>query len=486
MKADKYSQFDFDSLELEIQFNQGSILLRSITERNFSGIACCVIIIACCSSGSLNAQSNYQLPDSLPALPNALDAPLDWMDSLKPPFHVMSFLTGPSARKNGATYYLMAMAECSSAMSVCFANKDQDFLQQSGRKQEIIERLYGDFAIATRFKNIAEIQSAMGGMLPAFVRVEAAQEQSVTVFQTDQVNPSPHLDAAVLIAKAFVLKTVVDVKEARTDVAVENVGQMLRLSRDLIPRGGLDAANAALKIEDMVCRQMIPVIFMEKHNTRPNYCDTIMTMLTEHRDQRRKISTNVLASDWMRCQIGVRSMDLEDEQVEQFNDDLKKWFHAVYDGLDRPNSEKYSVLEKAHSEFSNKYQTKGSFTKFHELAQLISVFDTQIDLSIGLCALRKQYMTSREIPSSLKQIFATAPFPKVPLDNMRSNEFKEDPIKAKFFKTYGRIYSVGADGKDDDALTDSDMVIHIEPTGLIEMRYDPYNEYQKLSGSSDE
>jgi hypothetical protein len=418
--------------------------------------------------------------NSLPRFPDGITAAPDWLGELRVPFGVRTFFSAPAVEKNGATHYLIAMREVSTYVDSCF-EADQIFnSSEVERRQRLIESHFDDFDLLARFYEIEAKRELLKKLSGCFDRLQTAQAKSRCVFQTSFDVDQPHLEGALALAKAYLLKTCVDAKDLEWDSAIDNVRRTLQIARDILPRGNTAAALTASKIEDIACRKMLPIILMEKRNTKPSYCDRLITILQEHRNDRNVPGQYAIASEWLRIQSLLNESKARPERIEAARGDLTKWFNQCFIALQEPARTRDQSLKEIHKRLILPHSQLFRSNSIADLAWTETVVDTQTDLVITLCAVRKRYMTSRKIPRSLENLFAELPVKSPPLDRLRADDLKRDQLQANFGGDVGILYSVGIDGIDGEAEQGSDdMTIQIETTGMITFLYDPFREASK-------
>lgn len=419
------------------------------------------------------------LPARLPRFPRAVTEPPEWL-ATPVPFDLRSYLSAPSPERNGANHYLLAMKDMSSSTNVCFDPRDLRSKERVAQREQAIERIYLHFTLYSRFDSMDVKRTLVAELNTAFKRVETAQQLARTVFESDlEANP-PHLRAALVAAKAYLIKTCVDAREKDLERCIENVTRTLRLARDVVPRGGVAAAQTAVLIEDIVSRKMIPIILLEKHETRPSYCDRLIQIILDHREQRPAIGKIAVANEWLQIQMQLKEWDIESRRMEKLQQDSLLWFNQSYIAIGKPPRERNARLKTLYRTLIEPHGARFEIRPLDRLLWSDSVIQTQLDLVIALCAVRRHYMTSLKFPGSLEKVLSGLPVEKAPQDRLRADRLKNVPIQALFGGDFAVIYSVGVDGKDGEAKQGSDdLAIRIETGGMIEFLYDPMEEIAK-------
>ena len=201
------------------------------------------------------------------------------------PFDVAAFFAAPPVDQNAAPLYLDALFEFGTEVAVCFPEGPE----RERRKQATDERM----------KKYREIDQALGNdpkSVPAeaidallaeydegFLKLARAQERPKCVFLSGLGVTAhlPHAQVARRVAWVASLRVRRELEQGNINRALHELGRVLRLSRDLRPRGYFisDLVSAAI---DLAATRQIMLPILTTPGLTVQHCDRLLALLSEH------------------------------------------------------------------------------------------------------------------------------------------------------------------------------------------------------------
>jgi hypothetical protein len=229
------------------------------------------------SGGKTDAGGAY------PRLPGAVTKAPDWIGT-DAPFEVSRFFAPVPRDRNAAPLYLDALFEFESDMAVCFPEgPERDRRRQAAadrmrRYMELDEPLRKDPKAVPAESIDAVIRLYNTG----FRKLTEAQRRDHCVFEAGFGPDAPqcHAQAARQVARIASLRVRRAVERRDFDAAIREVESVLRLVRDLRPRGWMIVQLVAAAMTHVVCVDMIPTI-LAAPGLRVEHCDRLLTMLLD-------------------------------------------------------------------------------------------------------------------------------------------------------------------------------------------------------------
>ena len=230
-----------------------------------------------------------------PSFPDAVTEVPPWNDA-KPPFDLAEFFKAPPDEQNAARLYLDALSEFSSEVSMtCF------WPQREGPPREEAIRLMDVFRQRSdkylRFEEAwekdpksvdhAAVDAWLAEYETGFEKLATAQKRPRCVFQTGRSlhSPFPHTQAAREVARVVTWRTRRDLQRGDFQRPIEGLQTVLRLSRDLRPRGAVVCQMVSIAVDGICCEQMVSAI-LTAPTVQTRHCDRLLALLAEHEAQR--------------------------------------------------------------------------------------------------------------------------------------------------------------------------------------------------------
>jgi RNA polymerase sigma factor (sigma-70 family) len=219
-----------------------------------------------------------------PSLPGAVTQPPDWLVK-NAPFDVAAFLAAPPTEENAAPRYLDAFFEFNSEVAVCFPEGPD----RESRKRAVDERSGRFFALTQTLNQdpksvpATQIDDMLAGYDTGFRKLDWAQQRPRCVFQTGLgvATVLPHMQAARQVGRVAQWKVRRELDRGEIDAALRDLARLLRLSRDLLPRGVPIVAMVHSAIDGFAVKTVVmPVLTTPGLTTE--HCDRLLALLIEH------------------------------------------------------------------------------------------------------------------------------------------------------------------------------------------------------------
>jgi hypothetical protein len=222
--------------------------------------------------------------DPYPRLPGALTRAPEGLRT-DAPFDVEKFFTVLPRDRNAAPLYLDAFFEFSDGLAVCFpAGPERESRQQlaKNRQQRYLEL---EAALAKDPKAVpgTAIDEVLKLYDSGFRKLALAQKREQCVFETSlALEPLlPHIQGARQATRVASLKMKRALELQDFDGAVRAVEMVLRLARDLQPRGGIMTQLVSSALTQVAGSDMVPRILADP-GLRVQHCDRVLKLLTGH------------------------------------------------------------------------------------------------------------------------------------------------------------------------------------------------------------
>jgi RNA polymerase sigma factor (sigma-70 family) len=229
------------------------------------------------------AQNGPASPPS-PSLPGAVAQPPDWLVK-DAPFDVAAFFAAPPPDENAAPRYLDAFFEFNSDVAVCFPEGPD----RESRKQAVDERSRRFFTLLPTLNQdpksvpASQIDDMLAGYDTGFRKLDWAQQRPRCVFQTGLgvATVLPHMQAARQVGRVTQWKVRRELDRGEIDAALRDLARLLRLSRDLLPRGVPIVAMVHSAIDSFAVKTVVmPMLTTPGLTTE--HCDRLLALLIEH------------------------------------------------------------------------------------------------------------------------------------------------------------------------------------------------------------
>ncbi len=223
------------------------------------------------------------VPAALPRLPGAVTEPPAWGDAA-PPFDLAEFFKAPPPEQNAAPLYLDALAEFGTEMAEHLPpeeRKRREPLTRARDKQ--YDRLEAAWRKDPASVSDAEVDAWLAGYETGFQKLAVAQQRPQSIFQSgySPIALVPHLPAVRQVARVVEWRTRRDLARGDFERPTRGLGTVLRLSRDLRPRGPMVGQLVSVGVDNMCCQQIVPAI-LTAPGIKAEHCDRLLAVLIKH------------------------------------------------------------------------------------------------------------------------------------------------------------------------------------------------------------
>jgi len=206
------------------------------------------------------------------------------------PFDVAQFFETPSAEENAATLYLDAFFEFSCDVSICFSPAGQSPQGEILRRCEVAQKRGKEFrrleqALQKNPDSVDEmaVDTWLAEYETGFEKLAEAQKRPQCVFETGIGVAAllPHAQAVREVARVVKWRTRRDVAQGDLERPLQDVEIVLRLSRDIQPRGGMVCQLVSVAVDGLCCEEIITQI-LRADGIGHEHCDRLIGELTRH------------------------------------------------------------------------------------------------------------------------------------------------------------------------------------------------------------
>jgi RNA polymerase sigma factor (sigma-70 family) len=260
----------------------------------------------------------------LPSLPRAMSKPPDWLIP-NAPFDVTAFFAAPTPDENAAARYLDALFEFGSEMAICFpegTERDSRVRVVENRSKELFA-VYRALANDRKAEPAAAIDRVLDEYDRGFRKLDWAQQRPKCVFQTGVgiVAHLPHAQVAGQVARIVAVKAGREVDRGEFDAALRDLKRLLRLSRDLRPRGEMICQIVSAAIDKNAFKGVVLPI-LSTPGVTTSHCDRMLALLTEHEAQSIDAYPEGLRAAYLSNRATLYELIHEQKKVRQEFDSL--------------------------------------------------------------------------------------------------------------------------------------------------------------------
>jgi hypothetical protein len=252
-----------------------------------------------------------------PSFPDTVtEVPL-WNDA-KPPFDLAEFLKAPPDGQNAAPLYLDALSEFSSEvlMTCVWPQREGPSGTEALRLMEVFQQRSDQYS---RFEEAwekdpksvdhAAVDAWLAEYETGFKKLALAEQRPQCVFQTGRSlqSPFPHIEAAREVARVVTWRTRRDLQRGDFQRPLEDLQTLLRLSRDLRPRGAAVCQLVSIAVDGICCEQMVPAI-LTAPAVEARHCDRLLTLLAEHEANRIDAFVEGNRADYITARLALHDL----------------------------------------------------------------------------------------------------------------------------------------------------------------------------------
>lgn len=429
-----------------------------------------------------------------PAIPGAVTKPPEWLLE-GAPFDVKAYFAPIPDAQNAAPLYLDALMEFSAEVLICYPpSPERDQRAQVARdRAKRLDEIFAKLRSDPNSVPDAQIDALLGEYNLGFQKLYLAQQRPKCVFATGLGIDSllPHAQAFRQVALVAELRVRGWLKRGNIDAALLDVATVLRLTRDLQPRGAIITQLVCAALTNVTAVYLV-VPILNAPGLTTEQCDRLLKLLAEQDSLAIDGFAEGMRSDYLTLRMGQRQ--LVEQQAE-----LRKAIgvgpekKSITEALFPPQQEgglvpgpqldaalvktPLSVRKKAAEALTACYRARlalvdravneqrarqadvdkpivGDESLMQVTRALLSPYDS-IPVACGRmrfllraaecqAALKRWELKHKKPTTDLAQAFKDAGLPAVPLD-----PFNHKPLHAALVAGVPVVYSVGGDGKDD-------------------------------------
>ncbi len=448
-------------------------------------------------------------PRRYPSFPEAVShAPVWLVADENAPFDVGEYFETPVWEDNAAPLYLSALAEFSSEPLSCFTASEYEqrspvLRDRSRRFLELYDRWENDPLSVPNM----EIDRILQEHETGFQLLARAQRKHECVFETgvDVTTLIPHVQAARAVARVQRVRAWRELQDNDIDAVLEQLRVVLRLRRDIGHRSSEITTLVAVAIDSMACDGIVHDLLLHP-SLNESHCDLALELLSEQEQkyddglrrgwQGAFTTTRVMLHD-LRFRSGPLSPEKLAESISnfQFNKEIATpdgflvaiWqtgkrdlgfdpigvaqqldsmsdmdfdqevsianagYRSILDLIDRPIFERYKRASLLWDKLARNPDSR--FIRY-QMPSILPVFDAHrrgMTTLIGtkcLVCLRRWQLTHSDAPPDLESVLRDAGVSGLAIDPFGDGE----PLRLTTIDGKPVIYSIGADGIDDQGL----------------------------------
>jgi hypothetical protein len=408
-----------------------------------------------------------------PRLPGAVTEAPDWIGT-DAPFDIAALFAAPPRDRNAAPLYLDAFFEFEAGIAACFPegpDRDRRLRAAEDSTNRYIE-LYRMLEKDPKAVPAQAIDAVIKLYEPGFRKLAEAQRLDRCVFEAGLGDEAriPHIQAARQVARLASPRVRRAVERGDFDAAIRDVEAVLRLVRDLRPRGSMVTQLVAGEItEQVVCADIVRAILTDP-GLRVDHCDRLLKVFLSHEVGSSDGYAEGLRIEYLTARISLRDLVRKQAQfvaqssptessrlVRDLNDHYRTLLGL--DGLPYAGRlEKIATLKFWEPVVVAFSQAMGRVTASLRAAECWII-------------MRRWQLTHRGLPRTLLVAANQAGLKAIPTD-----PYDGQPMRVAALEGEPVVYSVGKDGHDDGAQKDSkfdsqpgDLIFRLTP---VEMRHE--------------
>jgi hypothetical protein len=400
-----------------------------------------------------------------PRLPGAVTKAPDWIGA-DAPFDVDRYFAAVPADRNAGPLYLDALFEFGADLAVCFPEGPE----RERRRRAADDRMKQYMPLSERLRKAEAdvppeaIDAVIALYETGFRKLAESQKRDRCVFETGiaaEGPVAPHLLAARQVARVASLRVRRAVDRRDFDAAIREVVAVLRLARDLQPRGPMINQLVADAIIQVVCADMVKTI-LAGGGLRVEHCDRLLKVLLDDEARSSDGYAEGLRAEYLVTRSSLREIERTKPQLnalttpaqrERLVRDLNDYYRSMLDLEGRPYAGRIATIGTLKITSGN-----------DPLARMIAMLGpamvpfvqaagrTTATLRATQCliVMRRWELTHRGLPRALAVAVKEAGLKAIPMD-----PYDGRPMRTALLEGRPAVYSVGKDGLDDGGLKDS-------------------------------
>jgi hypothetical protein len=497
-------------------------LIRRTTNRRFlrwAGVSSAMLFLgAAFGQEAAPSATGSDVVGPYPRLPGAVTKAPEGLDA-NAPFDIKKLFPALPSSQNAAPLYLDALFEFGAEMSVCFppGPATERRRQAAADRSKRYLAFYASFAKDPKLVSTAAIDEVIKLYDTGFRKLAEAQRRNRCMFESGLgvASPVPHVQASRQVARIAALRAQRAVDRRDLDGAIGEIEPVLRLARDLQPRGAEVNQLVLAAVSNYLCVEIVDRI-LAAPGLQAVHCDRLLRVFAAHESKCtdgyseglrvRYLMTRITVRDLIkRPAVIAKEMDLKkgesvvnamaaamlgggkpvgfqpfasdaDAQIARTSPaqlavkvrELSR-YHATLLDLERmPYADriaKSSVFMLAGNDLLSRLLMLMTPNP-ESFMRGISLATTSIRATECLIALRRWQLGHRGEPRDIATAIKGSPLKTVPLD-----PYDGRPMRLAFVDGQPVVYSVGRDGKDDGGRIDSNR--DMKPSGDLIYRLPP-------------
>jgi hypothetical protein len=399
-----------------------------------------------------------------PRLPGAVVKAPGWIGT-DAPFDVARFFAAVSRDHNASPLYLDAFFEFGSDVAVCFPEGPE----RDRRSQAAEDRMRRYVELERALRNDPEgvppevIDAVIALYETGFWKLAEAQRRDRCLFEAGLGTeaPLPHLQAARQVARVASLRVRRAVERRDFDAAIRDVEAVLRLVRDLRPRGAMINQLVAAALTQGTCADMVKTILADP-GLRVEHCDRLLKVLLDHEAsssdgyaeglRAEYVTARALLRDLGRTQpqLAARTAPAEHTRMVRNLDGYYRTLLGL-DGLPYARRlEKFATMKNWAGDDLLALVFAGVPAFMEQFAQAMGRMNASLHASECMIVMRRWQLKHRGLPRALAVAVKDAGLKAIPTD-----PYDGHPMKVALLGSPPVVYSVGKDGRDDGGQKDS-------------------------------
>jgi RNA polymerase sigma factor (sigma-70 family) len=255
----------------------------------------------------------------LPSLPGAVSQPQSWLGK-DAPFDVTAFFAAPPLEENAAPRYLEALFEFGPEVEVCFPEGSD----RESRKRAVEQRLGRFWPIFQSWTkdpttvSAASLDALVSEFDTGFRKLDWAQRRPRCVFETGLGVTAriPHVQTVGHVGRVVRLKVCRELERGEFDAAFRDLSRLLRLSRDLLPRGAMITTMVSAATDRAAVENVIVPMLNAKRLTA-EHCDRILALLIEHETRSIDPYVEGLRGDYLSTRATLHDLVFDQKSVRR-------------------------------------------------------------------------------------------------------------------------------------------------------------------------
>jgi hypothetical protein len=384
-----------------------------------------------------------------PRLPGAVVTAPDWIGA-DAPFDVARFFDAVPRDRNAAPLYLDALFEFGTNVAICFPEGPERDRRSQAAEDRMKRWLELDKALRNDPKGVpAELIDAVIALHETgFRKLAEAQRRDRCVFDTGLGDEAqvPHIQDARQVARVALLRVRRAVERQDFDAAIRDVETVLRLARDLQPRGCMVGQLVAVAITHVVCIDMLSAILADP-GLRIEHCDHLLKVFLSHEASFSDGYAEGLRAEYLTALASLQDIVRKQPPgvVQPSADDRARFVRNLNDyyrtllGLDGvPYAQRLDRIAMT---------APGVVEVFSRATGRVTA---TLHAAECLIVMRRWQLTHRGLPRALLVPAREAGLKAIPTDPYDGN-----PMRVGALEGQPVVYSIGKDGHDDGAQQDS-------------------------------